>query len=91
MSAGFLTKAIPLYEEALADSVRILGPNHHATLLSRTDLAGAYMSAGRLAEAITLYQEVHTETKRIRGLINPVSYASSWRLQKAYKIGRAHV
>ena len=51
-AAGRLGEAIPLYEQTLADCVRLLGEDHPQTLGSRNNLAGAYQAAGRLGEAI---------------------------------------
>ena len=47
-SAGRLDRAIPLYEQTLADRERVLGPDHPDTLASRNNLAYAYQSAGGL-------------------------------------------
>ncbi|MHB1874595.1 MAG: tetratricopeptide repeat protein [Streptosporangiaceae bacterium] len=40
-SAGRLGEAIPLYQATLADSERVLGPDHPQTLVSRNNLARA--------------------------------------------------
>ena len=37
--------AIPLFEEVLAERVRVLGADHPESLAARTSLAGAYESA----------------------------------------------
>ena len=57
LSAGLLDQAITLFEKNLADSERILGPDHPDTLTSRNNLAGAYRAAGRHHEAITLFKD----------------------------------
>ena len=54
--AGRLDDAIPLYEQILEDSTRILGPDHPDTLISRDNLAGAYRAAGRLEDAEALFE-----------------------------------
>ena len=41
-------EAIPLYEQTLTDSERVLGADHPNTLTSRNNLAYAYQTAGRL-------------------------------------------
>ena len=56
-SAGDLGRAIPLLEQALADSVRVLGADHPDTLTSRNNLAGAYRAAGDLGRAIPLHEQ----------------------------------
>ena len=40
-AAGDLGRAIPLYEQTLADSVRVLGADHSQTKLVRGNLAAA--------------------------------------------------
>ena len=45
-------RAIALFEQALADCVRVLGEDHPSTLISRNNLADAYREAGDLGRAI---------------------------------------
>ena len=66
-ASGRLDKAIPLYEQNLEDSIRVLGLDHPRTLTSRFDLAGAYRASGRLEEAITLYEQVFSGRSRVLG------------------------
>jgi Tetratricopeptide repeat len=47
MCTGRLDEAIPLYEQTLADQLRVLGADHPDTLTSRDNLAAAYEAAGR--------------------------------------------
>ena len=49
--------AIPLFEEVLAERVRVLDADHPRTLVSRNNLAYAYQAAGRHHEAITLFKD----------------------------------
>ena len=44
--AGRAAEAIPLHERTLADSERILGPDHPDTLNSRNNLAAARAALG---------------------------------------------
>ncbi|OLO45712.1 hypothetical protein BKH31_08680, partial [Actinomyces oris] len=55
-AAGRLDEAIPLYEQTLEDSTRILGPDHHRTLIAQLNLADAYRAAGRTEEAEALFE-----------------------------------
>ena len=55
MAAGRLDQAIPLYEQNLADSLRILGPDHPNTKIFRNNLASAYQAAGRSEDATALF------------------------------------
>jgi len=48
---------VPLLEEALRLRKQKLGPDHHSTLNSLSQLAVAYHAAGRNAEALALGQE----------------------------------
>ena len=75
--------AIPLFEEVLADRVRVLGPDHPDTLASRNGLAGAYYSAGRLGEAIPLFEEVLADRVRVLGDDHPDTLTSRRNLEAA--------
>ena len=48
--------AVPLFEEVLADRVRVLGADHPQTLASRNNLAGAYHAVGRVDDARALLE-----------------------------------
>ena len=84
-SAGRLGEAIPLLEEVLADSVRVLGADHPDALASRNNLAGAYYSAGRLGEAITLFEEVLADRVRVLGDDHSDTLISRNNLAYAYR------
>ena len=84
-SAGRLDEAIPLYEQVLADSVRLLGDNHPHTLAFCHNLAGAYQAAGRLGEALPLYEEVLADSVRLLGDNHPDTLASRNNLASAYQ------
>ena len=70
-AAGDLGRAIPLYEQTLADSVRVLGADHPDTLTSRNNLAGAYEAAGDLGRAIPLYEQALADSVRVLGADHP--------------------
>jgi tetratricopeptide (TPR) repeat protein len=88
-----LTRAIPLYEQNLADMVSVLGSDHPDTLTTRNNLAGAYQSAGDLGRAIPLYEQNLTETLRVLGPHHPLTLASRGNLAAAFEsagdLGRA--
>ena len=84
-SAGRLDEAIPLYEQVLADSVRLLGDNHPHTLAFCHNLAGAYQAAGRLGEALPLYEEVLADSVRLLGDNHPDTLTSRNNLASAYQ------
>ena len=83
-SAGRLTEAIPLYEQVLADRIRVLGEYHPQTLTSRNNLACAFESAGRLTEAIPLYEQVLADRIRVLGEYHPQTLISRNNLGSAY-------
>ena len=84
-SAGHLGQAIALYEQTLADRLRILGPDHPDTLTSRDNLASIYRSAGRLDEAIELHEQNLADRERILGADHPHTLTSRNNLANAYQ------
>ena len=82
--AGRLTEAIALFEQVLADRIRVLGEDHLQTLTSRNNLAGAYEGAGRLTEAIALYEQVLADRIRVLGKAHPHTLTSGNNLACAY-------
>ena len=84
-SAGRLGQAIALYEQTLADRLRILGPDHPDTLASRNNLAYAHQAAGRLDQAIPLYEQNLTDSLRILGPDHPSTKIFRNNLASAYQ------
>ena len=84
LSAGLLDQAITLFEKNLADSERILGPDHPGTLVSRNNLARAYLSAGMLEQAINLHEQNLADIGRILGPDHPGTLVSRNNLARAY-------
>jgi tetratricopeptide (TPR) repeat protein len=74
-AAGDLGRAIPLYEQALADRERVLGADHPDTLASRTNLAYVCQTVGDLGRAIPLYEETLAECERVLDQDHPVTKA----------------
>jgi tetratricopeptide (TPR) repeat protein len=66
-----MSRAIPLYEQALADRRRILGQDHPQTLTSGNNLAGAYQAAGDLDRAIPLFEQALADCVRVLGADHP--------------------
>ena len=71
--AGDLGRAIPLYEQALADRQRVLGADHPDTLGSRNNLAAAYRAAGDLGRAIPLFEQALADCVRVLGADHPLT------------------
>ena len=84
-SAGRLTEAIPLYEQVLADRIRVLGEYHPQTLISRNNLGSAYMSVCRPTDAITLFEQVVVGSIRTMGEDHPDTLMSLNNLAGAYE------
>ncbi|WP_285476263.1 FxSxx-COOH system tetratricopeptide repeat protein [Amycolatopsis sp. NBRC 101858] len=83
--AGDLTRAIPLFEQTLADWERMLGAEHPHTLTSQSDLAYAYRSVRRLEEAITLLEQNVAVSERVRGAEHPHTLISRNNLASTYE------
>ena len=83
-AAGDLGRAIPLYEQALADRQRVLGADHPDTLTSRNNLAYAYQAAGDLGRAIPLYEQALADRQRVLGADHPDTLISRNNLAAAY-------
>ena len=84
-SVGRLTEATALYEQVLADSIRVLGEDHPNTLASRNNLAHAYHAGGRFTEAIALYEQVLADSIRVLGKDHPNTLTSRDNLAGACK------
>ena len=84
-SVGRLTEATALYEQVLADSIRVLGEDHPNTLASRNNLAHAYHAGGRFTEAIALFERVLADSIRVLGEDHPNTLTSRDNLAGACK------
>ena len=88
-SVGRFDDAVELYEQVLADRMRVLGPDHPNTLEARNNLAGAYDDIGRFSEAIELYERVLADQERVLGPDHPDTLITRNNLAGAYKdVGR---
>ena len=84
-AAADLSRAIATGIQTLADSERVLGPDHPHTLTSRNNLAYAYESAGRLGQAIPLYEQTLADRERVLGADHPNTLTSRNNLAGAYE------
>ena len=84
-SAGDLGRAIPLYQQTLADRDRVLGADHSDTLTSLNNLAYAYQSAGDLRRAIPMFEQTLADRKRVLGPDHPDTLTSLNNLAYAYQ------
>ncbi len=71
-----LPEAVTLYEQTLADMVRVLGADHPDTLKSRSNLALGYQAVGRLAEAVTFDEKTRADRVRVLGSEHPHTLTS---------------
>jgi hypothetical protein len=78
-------QAIVIGERLVADSERLLGPDHPDTLASRNNLAAAYRDAGRTGEAITLHEQTLAAREGILGPDHPYTLHSRNNLAAAYQ------
>ncbi|WP_176955589.1 tetratricopeptide repeat protein [Sinosporangium album] len=62
-----LSRALPLLAETLAQRVRLLGPDHPDSLMSRSILASAHAKAGRPDQAIPLHESTLAGRRRVLG------------------------
>mgnify|MGYP000099371576 CR=1 FL=1 len=83
--AGRLDEAIDLFEQVLADRLRVLEPDHLDILVSRNNLAAVYELAERLDDAISLFEQNLTDCKRILVPDHPDILTSQSNLAGAYK------
>ena len=71
-AAGDLGRAIPLYEQTLADRVAGAGRGPpRAPWPPANNLAGAYQAAGDLGRAIPLYEQTLADSVRVLGEDHP--------------------
>ena len=80
-----LSRAIRAGHSVLADSERVLGPDHPDTLSSRNNLAYAYESAGQLEKAIPLFERTLADRERVLGPDHPDTLSSRNNLASAYE------
>jgi tetratricopeptide (TPR) repeat protein len=71
-------------EEILKLETAKLGPDHPATLSSRSNLAVAYQAAGRTAEALRMKEEIFKLVKARLGPDNPSTLTSRNNLASSY-------
>ncbi|WP_406251963.1 tetratricopeptide repeat protein [Streptomyces atratus] len=82
---GDLSGAIPLFEQTLSDTVRVLSEDHPDTLTARNNLACAYQSAGDLNQAIPLFEQTLSDTVRVLSEDHPDTLTARNNLAYAYQ------
>jgi tetratricopeptide (TPR) repeat protein len=65
--------AVVYWEELAATSMRLLGPDHPATVGISERLAQAYLAAGRASESVALLERIHDDRARRAGPDHPGS------------------
>ena len=80
---------MPQLALTLTDSVTqagdTLGADHPGTLITRSNLAGAYQAAGRLQDAIPLFEQTLEDRSRLLGPDHPDTLVSRNNLAGAYQ------
>jgi tetratricopeptide (TPR) repeat protein len=84
-AAGQLDEAIDLFQIAVVERERILGPGSPHTLDTWSNLAGAYQAAGRLDEAIALYESTLAAREWVLGIEHPDTLESRNYLAGSYR------
>ena len=84
------SQAIAIGKPLVADSQRVLGPDHPDTLTAQNNLAVAYQEADRAAEAIPLFERTLEALERRLGPEHPDAVTTRNNLAVAYReAGRA--
>ena len=85
VNLGQYEQALALYQQTLAIREKILGQDHHVTVLSMNSLANVYEMLGQYDKALPLNQRVLTFCEEYLGPDHPVSEASRDNLAKLYQ------
>ena len=83
LEAGRAAASAEQYERLLSWQEEALGPDHPATLTSRSNLADDYRAAGRLAEALALFERTLADCERLLGPDHPDTLISRSNLATA--------
>jgi serine/threonine protein kinase/uncharacterized protein YjgD (DUF1641 family) len=83
---GQTSKAMVLFQQALAQRRAHLPADHPDTLTSMNNLASAYQEAGQLDKALPLYEEALAKTKAKLGPDHRLTLSSMNNLGNAYRI-----
>ncbi|MFJ5228265.1 tetratricopeptide repeat protein [Kitasatospora sp. NPDC088391] len=90
LRAGDSARAVRLFEELLADELRLLDPDDLRIGYCRDHLASALKEAGRLAEAIVLLEQAVRDAVRVLGADHPETLNARVDLASAHSsAGRA--
>ena len=65
--------AMHLSQQVCADSERVLGPDHAATLARLANLAHLYYDAGRVGDAIALLRDIAMRCERVLPAGDPLT------------------
>ncbi|MGP3922288.1 tetratricopeptide repeat protein [Streptomyces sp. 8N616] len=75
-AAGDLRRAIPLFEQTLAEREQVLGHDDRSTLQSRNNLAHALQEAGDLGRGVSLFEQTLAACERVLGHDHPDTLVS---------------
>jgi hypothetical protein len=78
-----LAETIALYEQALAEMERLLGPDDPDVLAMRAGLADTYRGLGRVGEALPVFERVLADRERVLGPDHLATVTSRSRLADA--------
>ncbi|MGW1018422.1 tetratricopeptide repeat protein, partial [Streptomyces niveus] len=86
LGQGQLSQATSYAERSTITSARLHSEDHPNILVSRNDLAGAYVLAGDLERAIPLYEQTLTDSVRLVGEDHPDTLTSRNNLASAHQL-----
>jgi tetratricopeptide (TPR) repeat protein len=77
-------RSADLLRQALADSERVLGPDHPSTLSTRANLANVFIQLGRLEEATDLLRQTLADSERVLGPDHPSTLSTRANLANVF-------
>jgi Tetratricopeptide repeat len=84
-------RAVPLLEQAVADTERTLGDEDQVTMAFRSNLAAVYQDTGEVRLAIRLHEQVLAGQERVLGAEHPQTLNSASNLaQDLEQLGDHH-
>ncbi|MGW9283762.1 tetratricopeptide repeat protein, partial [Streptomyces diastaticus] len=87
-TAGDAAGAVAAFQELLAAEVRVLGPDHPDTLMTRYEIAGWRGEAGDAAGALAAFRELLIDQMRVLGPDHPKTLSTrraltEWQMQQS--------
>ena len=84
-AAGYIERAIELFQKIYARRLEIFDADHPSVLIILNNLAAAYQASGQIAEPVRLYERVLAGRERVLGADHPDTLLSRSNLAGAYR------